>query len=154
MSPCLCPLYADNCFHYNAFWGIARGGQRQAIVSSAPRGKFRARVPDLEGCATSGESLPDAIDQISDAMAAWLCVAEDEGVAIPRPSRQEKIAHKKTDALSLVSADTIKYRARTDSKAARKNVSLPKWLAAFAEKRGLNCSQILQDALLARLDGR
>ena len=39
---------------------------------------YYAKVPDLPGCITTGNSLSDAINQITDAMNAWLVVAEDE----------------------------------------------------------------------------
>ena len=38
---------------------------------------YYAKVPDLPGCITTGNSLSDAIDQITDAMSAWLVVADD-----------------------------------------------------------------------------
>lgn len=41
---------------------------------------YYARVPDLLGCITTGKDLPDAIDQIKDAMSVRLVVAEDEGM--------------------------------------------------------------------------
>ena len=109
------------------------------------------RFPDLNGCITTGHDLPDAIMQASDALSAWLCVAEDEGLEIPTPSKQECIDKKAGDILSVISADTIKYRAATDSRAVRKNVSLPAWLAKAADKKRLNCSQILQQALISML---
>ena len=43
---------------------------------------YYAKVPDLPGCITTGSSLSDAIEQITDAMSAWLVVAEDEGEPI------------------------------------------------------------------------
>lgn len=112
-------------------------------------GKFYARVPDLPGCITTGKTLSDAIDQMVDAMSAWLCVAEDEGIPIPAPTPQAKISYASDEELSLVNADTLKYRALTDTKSVRKNVSLPAWLSKIADKRHFNCSQILQDALMA-----
>lgn len=114
-------------------------------------GKVYARVPDLSGCITTGENLSDAIDQMSDAMSAWLCVAEDEGLPIPQPTPQAKFSCKNGEELSLINADTLKYRAVTDTKSVRKNVSLPLWLSNIADKRHFNCSQILQDALMARI---
>ena len=114
-------------------------------------GVFYVRFPDLNGCITTGHDLPDAITQASDALSAWLCVAEDEGLDIPAPSRQEQIDRKEGEILSVISADTIKYRAATDSRSVRKNVSLPAWLAKAADKKRLNCSQILQQALISML---
>ena len=113
---------------------------------------YYAKVPDLPGCITTGNSLSDAIDQITDAMSAWLVVAEDEGEPIAPPTPQEQLAIDTGTICSLISADTIEYRARTDTRAVRKNVSLPCWMVRLADKRGINCSQVLQDALRSVLD--
>ncbi len=113
--------------------------------------KVFARVPDLDACITTGKDLADAIEQMEDAMTAWLCVAEDEGLTIPQPTPQQKIKHAKNEILSLIKADTIKYRAKTDTKVIRKNVSLPSWLASAAEQANLNFSQELQNALKSKL---
>lgn len=109
-----------------------------------------ARVPDLPGCITTGKDLEDAIDQITDAASGWLCVAEDEDLPIAKPSSQTDIAHDPEDILSLIQVDTIAYRAATDTRAVRKNVSLPAWMANLADKKGINCSQVLQEGLLAK----
>ena len=114
-------------------------------------GKVYARVPDLDGCITTGRDYADALEEMEDAMAAWLCTAEDEELVIPQPTPQGKIARDGNAVISLVSADTIKYRAQTDTRSVRKNVSLPAWLSNIADKRRINCSQVLQDALLARI---
>lgn len=110
-----------------------------------------ARVPDLPGCITSGRSLDEAIDLITDAASVWLVSAEDDGDAIPAPSDQSAIDIPEGATVSLIRIDTIKYRADTDTRAVRKNVSLPAWMATLADKRGINCSQVLQDGLLAKL---
>ena len=113
---------------------------------------YYAKVPDLPGCITTGNSLSDAIDQITDAMSAWLVVAEYECEPIDPPSPQEKLSVDAGTICSLISADTIEYRAQTDTRAVRKNVSLPSWMVRLADKRGINCSQVLQDALRTLLD--
>ena len=114
--------------------------------------KIYARVPDLPGCVTTGRDIQDAMEQISDAAAGWLVVAEDEGLSISPATPQNRISHGEEDVLSLVRVDTIAYRAMTDTRAVRKNVSLPAWMADLAEKRGINCSQILQESLRLRLE--
>ena len=114
---------------------------------------YYVKVPDLPGCITTGNSLSDAIDQITDAMSAWLVVAEDEGEPIAPPTPQEQLANDSDSICSLISADTIEYRAQTDTSAVRKNDSLPRWMSRLADKRGINCSQVLQDALRSIFDG-
>ncbi|MBP5212776.1 MAG: type II toxin-antitoxin system HicB family antitoxin [Pyramidobacter sp.] len=115
-------------------------------------GGYYARVPDLPGCITTGKDLADAIDQIGDAMSAWLVVAEDEGLPIAAPTPQDKIVREPTTLCSIIKADTLAYRARTDSHAVRKNVSLPAWMSALADKLNINYSQLLQEALRKRLE--
>lgn len=85
-----------------------------AVFSANEDGtKIYARVPDLPGCVTTGRSLADAIDQITDAASGWLVVAEDEGLPIPAATAQNELAHEGAE-LSMIRVDTIAYRARTD----------------------------------------
>ncbi len=109
--------------------------------------KYYCRVPDLPGCITTGDSLDNAIEMITDAASGWLVVAEDEGNDIPQATPQCSLDVPDGTVCSIIRIDTFAYRAATDTRAVRKNVSLPAWMAALAEKRGVNCSQILQESL-------
>lgn len=120
-------------------------------VISEENGIFYAKVPDVDGCITTGKSLSEAIELITDALNLCLVVLEDEDIVPAAPTAQSDIPHDTNDILTIIQADTIKYRSQTDTKAVRKNVSLPAWLSALADKRGINCSKVLQDALLAVL---
>lgn len=122
-----------------------------AVFEQVTPDKVVASIPDLPGCVTSGHDLPDAIDMISDAAALWLVVAEDEDMDIPLPTEQSRIEKPVGASCSLVRIDTLAYRSATDTRAVRKNVSLPAWLATMADKRNINCSQVLQDSLKALL---
>ena len=77
--------------------------------------------------------------------------AEDEEITPNEPTPQAEIPHLPTDILTIIQADTIKYRSMTDTKAVRKNVSLPAWMSKLADKRGINCSKVLQEALTTKL---
>lgn len=116
--------------------------------------KYYCRVPDLPGCITTSSNIDDAIEMITDAASCWLVVAEDEGNNIPEATPQNKLVIPENAACSLIRIDTISYRAATDTKAVRKNVSLPAWMANLADKRGVNCSQVLQDGLMQLLNVR
>lgn len=121
-----------------------------AVISESD-GTFYAKIPDIDGCITTASSLPEAIELITDALNLSLVVLEDEDITPNVPTPQSEIPHGKDDILTIVQADTIKYRSMTDTKAVRKNVSLPAWMSNLADKRGINCSKVLQDALLAIL---
>lgn len=115
-------------------------------VITPEEGKCYVRVPDIPGCVTTGRDIEDAVAQITDALSGCLVVWEDQGLPVPPATIQKDIPHDAADVLTLVSVDTIAYRAKTDTRAVRKNVSIPAWMANMAERRGINCSKVLQDA--------
>lgn len=48
-----------------------------------------ARVVELPGCMTEGDSPEEAADMIQNALAAWLEIALEDGRAIPEPQKTE-----------------------------------------------------------------
>ena len=123
-------------------------GVYSAVFSPKENGTgYYCRVPDLPGCITSGRDEAECLDLIQDAANLWLCDIEKDGRAIPAATPLSEVPHEPGDICTLVAVDTDRYRRETDSRAVRKNVSLPAWMAYQAEQRGINCSQILQDAL-------
>ena len=120
-----------------------------AVFTSLSSGGYDIRVPDLPGCITCGKDLADAIEMVEDAAAMWLCDAEDNQENIPAPS--EKLTTDPPRFVSLIMADTDKYRRENDNRAVKKTLSIPSWLNVQGEKAGVNFSQILQDALKSHL---
>lgn len=118
------------------------------VIFKEEDGKCLVEVPDLSGCFTFGDNLIDAISMARDAMAMWLCLAEDNKETIPQPSK--KLTAEK-GFVSYVDVDTVEYRRFNDNKAIKKTLSLPSWLNAQAELAGLNFSAILQEALKQHL---
>lgn len=78
-------------------------------------------------------------------------VAEDNGDTINPPSPQDTLDVPNGTIKSLIQIDTLQYRAQTDDRSVRKNVSLPAWMATMADQRHINCSKVLQEGLLQRL---
>ena len=58
-----------------------------------------------------------------------------------------EVASKPNDLVSFVDVDFTEYRRQNDMRTIRRNVSLPSWLNAEADKAGLNVSAVLQNAL-------
>ena len=112
---------------------------------------YTASIPDLPGCVTTGKTLQDAIEQITDAASGWLVVAEDEKLTIKPCSNQQDLSLAPDQLCSLISVDTVKYRSLTDTRCVRKNVSIPAWLATLADRQNINVSQVLQEALIAKM---
>ena len=62
----------------------------------------------------------------------------------------EDIKQESNCSKTYVSVDVNKYHR--DTKAVRKMISIPAWLAQEAEKRNYSLSKILQEALLGKID--
>ena len=49
-------------------------------------GGFAATVPDLPGCMSDGETPEEALQNVREAIEAWIEMAHELGHAIPKPS--------------------------------------------------------------------
>ena len=107
--------------------------------------KIGVSVPDLKGCHTFGDDVPDALLMAQDAISMWLWHAEDNKEEIPTAS--VGISPKNGETVTLVVADTDEYRKQNDTKAVKKTLSIPAWLNHQAEKANAPFSQILQQGL-------
>lgn len=112
---------------------------------------FLTRVPDVPGCVTGGQTLDEAIAMTRDALCGCLCVYEDEGVELPPRCSPSELTPEIGEFAVMVGVDLLRWRMENDTRAVRKNVSMPAWMASMADQRGLNCSQVLQEALRQRL---
>ncbi len=122
------------------------------IIPEEDGSGFFARVPDLPGCITTGRDFNDTVEQITDAASIWLVDAEDDRPEEIVPATPQHLLDRTENAiLTVLLIDTLAYRATIDTRAVRKNVSLPAWMAQMADKRGINCSQLLQDSLMKQL---
>lgn len=122
-----------------------------AIITKEDDG-YSVTFPDLDGCMTCGDTLPEAMEMAEDALCLMLYDKEEDGEAIPAPSELMSLAHGDNDILTLVCCDTIEYRKLYDNQAVRKSLTIPNWLNTLAEREGLNFSKVLQDALKLQLN--
>ena len=79
---------------------------------------------------------------------------EDDGEVLPDASSLDDV---RTNApsnsiVSLVDVDFDEYRKKNDMRAVKKNCTLPSWLNYEAEKANINFSQLLQQALIQKLN--
>lgn len=64
------------------------------VFWSEEDGLWLADVPDLRYCTTHGNTPVEAIAHAADAIAGWLEVAREDGLAVPEPSyRPPAVAH-------------------------------------------------------------
>lgn len=118
------------------------------IFTPAAEGGFTSYMPDFE-INSQGDDLAESIENARDAMGIIGIDMEDDGKVLPEASKNVK--HEPHEILSFVDVDFTEYRRQNDMRTVRRNVSLPSWLNAKAEKAGLNVSAVLQNALKQEL---
>ena len=106
--------------------------------------------PDLSGCFTQGDNLEELMEHAEEALGAFLAVKLESGEKLPTPSEISEITKDDNAITTYITVDVNKYHR--DTKAVKKMLSIPAWLAQEAEKRNYSLSKILQDALIEKID--
>lgn len=114
-------------------------------------GMYSVYFPDVDGAFTSGKTLAEALEMAKDALCVTLVSMEDNGEALKAPTPMNEVAREEGDVVTLIVADTVAYRKTINTRAVKKTLSIPQWMNEAAEKRGINFSQVLQEALAERL---
>ena len=122
-----------------------------AIFTPEDDGSYSIVFPDLEGCYTCGDNLEDGIELAEDALALVLYGYEKDGREIPAPSARSAFSVSGNDFVNFIACDTMKYRKMYNNKAVKKTLTIPEWLNEAACAMGLNFSQILQEALIQKV---
>lgn len=123
-----------------------------AVFRQEDEKRYSVEFPDIDGCCTSGGSLPEAIEMAEDALCLMLYDMEEDGAEIPAPSDLKDVSAEADALVSLVCCDTLEYRKLYSNRAVKKTLTIPMWLNTMAERAGLNFSNVLQEALKQRLD--
>lgn len=122
-----------------------------AIFTPEDEGGFSIRFPDLEDCYTCGDDIVDGLIMAEDVLALVLYGYEKDVRDIPLPSKETDIPLKNGEFVNYVACDTLEYRKMYSNKAVKKTLTIPEWLNEAATAMGLNFSQILQEALMSKI---
>ncbi len=119
--------------------------------------------PDLD-LATCGETIDDAMAMAVDCLAGRLRWLKQDGDPIPEPSPMNSIdlaaVSKELEIepaeafVNMVSVDVEAYAKEHFDKSVRKTLTIPAWLNTAALEMDINFSQVLQEALLAKVQAR
>ncbi|MCM1126190.1 MAG: type II toxin-antitoxin system HicB family antitoxin [Lachnospiraceae bacterium] len=108
---------------------------------------YWVEFPDLKGCYSYGSTVPETMEMAQEALAGYLMTVLEQEKDIATPS--DISAYHPEDGFStLVSCDINQYK---NTKAVKKTLTIPSWLNDRAVSMGLNFSQILQEALLSKI---
>jgi len=113
---------------------------------------YTVEIPDIPGCITEGESIPEAISMAREALAGCILVMKQAKEEIPAPSNYNDVeTSSEEEFVTFIDMDLNDYLRKKETKSVIKTVSLPQWLAIMAEEAGISYSQILQETLKERL---
>jgi predicted RNase H-like HicB family nuclease len=110
---------------------------------------FWVEFPDLEGCQTYGNTLEQTMTLAQEALGLYIVSLEESGKELPEATDVKTLAAPEGAFVTLVSSDIDNYRRKTRS--IKKTLSIPEWLNEEAEKRHINFSSVLQNALKQEL---
>ena len=108
---------------------------------------YWVEFPDLEGCQSFGDTLEEIYENAQEALAAYCVTLLEQSGKLTPPSDIRKIQAPDDAFVSLVEADLIKK-----SQAVKKTLTIPSWLNEIAEKKHINFSGTLQEALIQKLN--
>ncbi len=122
-----------------------------ALFHKAEEGGFWVSFPDIPECLTQGDDMTQAYEMAVDALGLALTSREKEHQPVPTVSDPTTITPEPDSFLVVIEFDMLAYKKRTNSRAVKKTLSIPEWLNEAAIDMDLNFSQVLQEALLAKI---
>lgn len=123
-----------------------------AIFHEAEEGGFWITFPDFPECMTQGEDINDAYKMATEVLG--LCIDErlKNNEELPTSTPPTDLVITNGDISFLIEFDLAHYRRINCSKSVKKTLSIPEWLNEECLKRGINFSQVLQEALIKKIE--
>lgn len=123
-----------------------------ALFHKAEEGGFWISFPDIPECLTEGDDMQKAYEMAVEALGLALTTLEQNKLPLPSPSCPEEIPIPANTFLVVIEFDMLAYKKKHNAKAVKKTLTIPQWLNEEAVAMGLNFSQILQEALMSKLN--
>lgn len=122
-----------------------------AVFHTAEEGGYWVEFPDIPECLTEGDTLEKAYDMATDALG--LALSE-------RLKFKEELPDASTPVMpedgfvAIVAFDLMSYNKKERSRAIKKTLSIPEWMNEEALALNINFSQVLQDALVEKINAK
>jgi predicted RNase H-like HicB family nuclease len=114
-------------------------------------GRYSVDIPDFN-METFGDDLADALYMAADAIAGRIHLAIREGEMLPVPSAvKDMTPDEPLGFASMVYVDLDALAPAHEEKPVKKTLTIPSWLNIAAERKNINFSAALKDALIEKL---
>ena len=108
-------------------------------------------VPDIQGCVSQGDTFDEAMEYIKDAIGICLDMIVQNGNVPPKATEPNGIELEPDQFVAVVSFDFDEYQKKHGEKSVKKTLTVPAWLNTLSERKNINFSQVLQNALIHEL---
>jgi predicted RNase H-like HicB family nuclease len=117
--------------------------------------------PGLNHLATCGETLDEALAMAIDCLAGYLYLLRKDGEIAPDPLPMNEVnlsdiakeleIESTESFINMVTVDVTEYARTHFERSVKKTLTIPAWLNAAAIERHINFSQVLQEALMQKI---
>lgn len=125
-----------------------------ALFHLAEEGGFWVTFPDFPECMTQGDTIEESYEMAIDALGLCISDMKKNGLILPSPSEISTILTDANSYVVLIEFDMLSYNKKNNSKAVKKTLTIPEWLNEEAMSMGINFSQVLQEALLQKVQSK
>lgn len=113
---------------------------------------FWVDFPDLQGCQSYGDTIQEVLDNAKEALEGYCITLLEDKRKLPNASDIKTIKTDKNAFVSLVETDLTTHFAR--NKSVKKTLTIPAWMNDYAIENNLNCSAILQEGIMEKMNNR
>lgn len=107
--------------------------------------------PDLVGCTTFGDSIEEVYDNAVEAMEVYILSVLENKISLPKSS-DISILKKSIDDNSFITFIKANVDLAKNTKSIKKTLTIPEWLNKLAIEKNINFSQVLQEALVKKIN--
>lgn len=95
--------------------------------------------------------MEQAYEMAVDALGLVITGKKADGEELPKATQVNELVIEDGIAV-IIEFDMLAYQKKHNAKAVKKTLSIPEWLNEEATKAGVNFSQVLQEALMLKLN--
>jgi predicted RNase H-like HicB family nuclease len=114
--------------------------------ASSEKYPYFVQIPDLQGV-TEGKSVIDAIEMAKDYIGTFSLENE-----LPSSNAQLPVTHEKDKICTLVTVNISAYQRAHDFQKVKKTITIPNYLNELGQKKRVNFSELMTEALKKKLN--
>jgi predicted RNase H-like HicB family nuclease len=121
------------------------------VVFTYEDNQISITFPDFPGCVSVADTDTEAFANAREALGGHIWCMEQDHDPIPAPTPVNAVPLEAGEVVSLLDVYMPAVRMARENHSVSRTVTLPAWLNSAALEKGMNFSQVLQEALRTKL---